>query len=255
MIPLQPPRQLRAILHFAPFTLALMTLAPASLDAQQPAAGDRVTISGAVVAEGTSAEIPGAAILLSDRAAPVVADRRGRFTLPDVRPGRHSVIVTQLGYDTLWAELEIGPDPAPLTLRLEPDPVVLERVTATVDRMARRRNAIGTSVRVFDRVALQTSPARSVIEHIQRGSILRLTRCPGFVALSPCARVRGRATEVQVYVDGARVVGGLDLLASYPPDEIYTAEVIGGGRVIRVYTTWFMETIAEGRRIPDGFLF
>jgi hypothetical protein len=241
--------------YFSMARLVAAVLAIAALT--HPAAGqaqeDPVPLTGVVVDAVTGTPVGGAAVVLIDRARPVLSDQSGRFTFAEVRPGSTTLIVTQLGYDTLRTEVEVGSEP--ITLRLSADPVVLERVTAMVDRFEARRNATGSSVRAFDRLGLQTASAFSVLEFLQMRTNLIPVRCPSPVAISPCAYVRGRRTEVQVYLDGARLVGGLDVLAAVRPEELYTLEVIGGGRSVRAYTTWFMETIAKGRRVPAGYLF
>lgn len=229
-------------------------LAP-DLAAQQGDGVQRATLTGVVVDAGSGVELPGAAISLIDRARPAYADGEGRFSVRDLRPGLHSLTVVQLGYDTLRVEVEVGADPAPLTLRLTPDPVVLERVTALVDRMERYRNRLATSVRVFDQSRLRASGSFDVLEFVRARSGLRPTRCPSVFAMAPCAVVRGRPVEVQVVVDGTRLVAGLDVLATLRPDELHTLEVIGGGRLVRAYTNWFVESGAYGRHMPDAFLF
>lgn len=238
-------------------TLALfaLPLLPAAEAGAQQAGAPEVTLVGSVVDAGTGAHVPGAAVLLDDRADAVLTDRDGHFTARGVRVGTRSVMVVQLGYDTLHTEIEVDDAAEPITLRLTPDPVVLERVTAMVDRFEARRNAMGTSVRAFDSVILGSSSALNMLEFLQTRTMLRLTRCSNPRVMAPCARVRGRTTPVEVYLDGSRIIGGLEVLAAYRPEEIYTLEVVGGGRAVRAYTHWYMETIARGRRIPTGYLF
>ena len=55
----------------------------------------------------------------------------------------------------------------------------------------------------------------------------------------------GRVVPIRVFVDGAEVLSRIDMLDNLPPDELYTVEVLGGGRWIRAYTNWFMDTVSE----------
>lgn len=214
-------------------------------DAREPA-----RLVGVVVDAGSGVAIPGAAILLDDRARPVFADRHGRFTLEGVRPGTHAVTVAQLGYDTLRTRVEVEEVNRPVALRLTADPVVLERVTAMVDRFRERLNSMGTSVRSFDQLGLRSAPSQTALDFVLTRTSLVPAHCPSLFAFSPCAYVRGRPTEVQVYVDGARIVAGLDVLATYRPEELYSLDVISGGRAILAYTNWYVESVARGRRVP-----
>jgi hypothetical protein len=222
--------------------------------AQEQRTAEPVTVTGVVVEAETGSPIPGAAILLGDRGNAVLTDRQGRFSARGVHPGAHSVKVVQLGYDTLFTEVQVSAEPAPITIALTPNPVVLERLTALVDRFESRRNALGTSVRAFDQMGLQRGAGNLLDFVVYRGGI-RPSPCASPVSFEPCAFVRGRSTPVRVYVDGIRLLGGLDVLASYHPEEIHTLEVIGGGRWIRAYTNWFVENVITGRTIPHEFIF
>lgn len=224
---------------------------PAAAGAQQSEV--EVDLRGEVVDAFSGAPVPGAVIVLGNRNRGAFTDRNGRFSVRGVEPGSYSVTIVQLGYDTLRTDLAVEERPDPVTFRLEPDPIELERVVAMVDQFAANRNRLGTSVRVFDRGRLATSTAFNALEFVQTRSALFLTRCPNMLAMGPCAFVRGRPVEVQVILDGARLVGGLDVLAAVRPEELYTLEIIGGGRAIRAYTTWYAESIAKGRRVPHDF--
>lgn len=223
--------------------------------AQQSASSETATFNGVVVDALSGAAIPGAAVILIERAKPVITDREGRFSFPDVQLGTRTLIVTQLGYDSLRTNVEFTSADEPVAIRMTADPVVLERVAVLVDRLESRRRSLGSSVRVFDQIALQSSASYSVLDLIMGRTGMIPMRCPGRAPVVSCAYVRGRPTPVQVFIDGASIIGGLDMLASIPPYELYTVEVIGGGRAVRIYTNWFMETVAEGRRIPTEFMF
>ena len=58
-------------------------------------------------------------------------------------------------------------------------------------------------------------------------------------------RRRGEYVQPIVYIDERRAFG-LDELASYPMNDIYLVESYDGGRMVRVYTTWFMQRLARG---------
>ena len=231
--------------------LAGLVLAGGPAMAQAPAEG--AELRGSVVDASTGTELRGASVRIGGEVR-VITNRDGRFQVEDLRPGSYPVEVAQLGYDTLRVDVQVGEERT-VEFRLAPDPVILERVTALVDRFAERRNSIGTSVRFFDSDQLHSSDAFNILDFLYDRGSLRFVSCGNPMAMNPCALVRGRIAPVQVYVDGAAVVGGGALLAAYRPDEIYNLEVIGGGRAVRLYTNWFVETVARGRRLPPGYLF
>lgn len=249
-LPASPWRPLLALLPILMGGLLLSS----DLAAQQQLEGE-VTFQGAVIDQSTGVAIPGASVRVGYAERRAFTNRDGRFSLDDLEPGTHPVVITQLGYDTLRTEISFDEKSQPTTFRMVPDPVVLERITALVDRLEEQRNSVGYSVRVFDQPRLQSSTDYTVLEFLQARTVLRLTRCPGRGAMGPCAEIRGRAMPVEVYLDGARVVGGLDVLSAYRPEEMYAVEVLAGGRAIRAFTTWYVETVAEGRRLPPVFLF
>ncbi|MQA89083.1 MAG: hypothetical protein GEU90_02430 [Gemmatimonas sp.] len=250
------PTSFRTPLPIVACAVALATsLATPAVAQQAEEPEEDPTLIGLVVDAQSGAPIPAAEVVIIDRAEPVLSDRNGHFTFRDVRPGETTFIVTQLGYDSLRTTVDFDPSAEPVTLSLQPDPVVLERVTTIADRFATRRRASGASVRAFDRMGLLASSDFSALDFVLSRTGVTPTRCPNRLAHSPCAYVRGRPTEVQVYVDGARIIGGLDYLGSLRPEELYVLEVVGGGRVIRAYSNWYMETIARGRAIPTGYLF
>jgi hypothetical protein len=236
-----------------PFLALVACLAPEAA-AQAPEELERTTLSGIVVDAASGTLIPGAKVIFVERAAPTISDAQGRFAFPDVQPGLRTLIVTQLGYDSLRTEVTFTGADDPVVVRMTPDPVELERITIVVDRLERRRRALGASARVFDRLTLQTSAAMSALDLVLTRTGIVPSPCPQRFAMTPCAFVRGRVIPVRVFIDGASIISGIDVLASLPPDELYVLEVIGGGSVIRAYTTWFMETVASGRRLPPQFV-
>lgn len=252
--PTAPTRTLARTL----LALLLASGAATPLAAQQRDAdsGPRepVTMTGVVVDAGSEMRIPGAAVFIGTIRR-VFTDRDGRFAITDLRPGLYAVTVAQIGYDSLRVELEVSEGDAPVTLRISPDPVVLERVVAIADRFRSRRNAVATSVRAFDQAGLRTSASQTVMDFVQTRTGMHRVACPSRVAMSPCAYVRGRPTQVMVYVDGSRILAGLDILNSLRPEEVYLLEVYGGGRAVQVFTNWYIERAAQGRTNPVPIFF
>ncbi|MDP2955694.1 MAG: carboxypeptidase-like regulatory domain-containing protein [Longimicrobiales bacterium] len=177
----------------------------------------------------------------------------GRFLIPLVSPGTVSLTAELIGYETLTWTGQAAPGQA-LALTLASKPILLEGLTVVADRFESRRRATATSVRWFDHRTLATSPQDNALDFLSaRGGFPRVS-CRG-VWSTECLLVRGRATEPWVWVDEARVVGGLDYLRTIPPHELYMVEVYAGGYHIRAYTTRYMERAAERRAMPIALLF
>lgn len=246
---------IRIVRRTALATLLLVALGAREAATQVAEPEPHATLNGVVVDARTGVRVPGASVILIQQAAPVFSDEEGRFAFREVRPGTQTLIVTQIGYDSLRTEVEFRSPDEPVTVALEADPVVLERIEILVDRLASRWRSIGWSVRVFDQMDLQDASAFSVLDLITQRSGLRRAPCYRPFAMTPCAYVRGRVVPVRVVVDGAPMLSGLDLLETLPPEELYTVEVYAGGREIHAYTTWFVKSVARGRPLPpDPFL-
>lgn len=211
-------------------------------------------VSGTVVDAQSGLPVPGALVAMVESAQAVFTDEAGRFTLRDMETGNHPLVVTQLGYDSLSIGLVVEEGTDGVVLRLRPDPVVLEAVQVVTDRLRRRRNAVATSVRAFDQRMLRTAGSRDALDFLLTRTNLMPTRCPGIHSFGSCAYVRGRLSPVQVYIDDTYVLGGLEYLDSYRPEELYLVEVYRGGSHVRVYTNWYMEMSARTGRRPSPVL-
>lgn len=254
VLPARRHRAGRSVALLASF-LALPALARPA-DAQAPGDEPR-PVAGVVVDAGSGVPVPGALVALVERNHGVFTDEEGRFTLRDLRPGSHRLVVVQLGYDSLATRLVLPEGTGAVegvVLRLEPDPVVLEGIRVVSDRLRSRRNAVAASVRAFDQRALQSAGARDALEFLRTRTNLMPAACLGRASMGGCAYVRGRPTPVTVYIDDVHVLGGLEYLDSYRPEELYLVEVFRGGSHVRVYTTWFMEWFAKTGRRPAPVL-
>jgi hypothetical protein len=65
-----------------------------------------------------------------------------------------------------------------------------------------------------------------------------------------CVYSRGRYEPVAVYLDEVPI-HSLDHLTAVQPAEVERVEVYQNGRQVRVYTSWFMEQVARGKRWVD----
>jgi hypothetical protein len=182
-----------------------------------------------------------------------LTDERGRFKIPDMDVGPTSLVVQQLGYDTLrWAgSVQAGQS---LALKMTARPILLEGLHVVTDRFERRRRATAVSVREYDREALATTPQQTALDFVVARAGVSRVGCGGLGWTDDCLMVRGRAVEPAIWVDEVPVFGGMNYLESISPYELYMVEVYGNGRQIRLYTNRFMERAAKVRLQPLPFI-
>ena len=208
------------------------------------------TLRGVVVDRLKGDPLPNAVVLLADENRGLLTDSLGRFTFDRVPLGPQILAVKQYGYDEVNLDLDLREDHPELTVELDPGPIALQgfevvaRNLATMDRqLETRRRAFAGSVRAHEQDRLAASGADNVMQFLQLQGGLQAYRC-GRIS-GACLFARGRVTEPKIYIDEARVVGGLDFLAMFKPYELYLVEVFSGGAEIRAYTHWYMERMAE----------
>jgi len=89
-----------------------------------------ITVRGTVVERAQESWVGGATVRLSDL-PPYFTDLDGRFRFSGVTPGRHTLTVEAMGYETRWLELVISADTA-IVVEMDPDPIVLDSLLVRV---------------------------------------------------------------------------------------------------------------------------
>lgn len=239
-----------AVRTTAAATLALATLllaAAAHAQERQAAPLERDRLTGRVVDRASGRPLAGAVIEILDSRRWAIADTLGAFALGNPPDGRIELVVAILGYAESRLVLKADDPGAGILIELDAQPILLEGITVVSDRLRRRRNAVATSVRTFNRNNLLSGFASDAAEFVRSRAMLYSTACTGLASFSDCILIRGRPTVISVVIDEVPAIGGLDQLAMYRPEELYLLEIYAGGRHIRAYTTWFMERAAAGR--------
>ena len=250
--------------------------APALL-AQHDSTG--ISVSGVVGDASAGAPLEGAVVSIPELRIRTVTDEHGRFLLRGVPRGQHLWRFQMLGY-AAWEEEMEAQDQEFLRVGLLPQPILLENITVTADRLEQRRKAAPYSVVVLSPDDIHSAIASSAAELITRRSPVPFRPCPPArtaTAVSPlvmgnasggtparggreaprsrplgnplahvlvgnCVYSRGRVIPPTIYLDEEFTPTSLDMLATYAPDEIYTVEYYSFGTHIRVYTTQFIES-------------
>lgn len=224
--------------HSIPASAMALAMLAAPLSGQR--SQERIQAPGIVTDASSGHPVNGALIEFPALRRQATSDPSGRFVLPNIRPGKHRMVVNQLGFKTLVREVVVEEGEL-IFVALEPDPVLLKGIEVFTDRLESRRRAVATSVMSFNRQSLLNHPAFNAGDFVR--SRLNMIPCGN---RGMCVRRRGEYVQPIVYIDERRAFG-LTELSAYPMHDIYLVESYDGGRMVRVYTTWFMENLARGR--------
>ena len=218
---------------------ALVALAVVTPLAAQRAPA-RLVVSGTVRDLTSDHAVVGALIEFPALRRQAITDLNGNFTLRDMKPGRQKMVITQLGYKTLVKQQQLA-DGEFLMINLEPDPVMVRGLEIQVDRLAERRRSIGVAVHSFIRDDLLSFAAGSAADFLKARLLVR----PCANGRGSCILRRGSLVQPVVYIDERRAFG-LEELEAYPTFDIYMVEAYDSGRMVRVYTNWFVQKLARG---------
>ena len=235
------------------FALLLAAVhAPAAQAQDRPAERERATseLAGIVLDHSSGEPVHHATVFLPVRNIGFLTREDGSFEIPDLPLGEHTVEVRRLGYRTATVQVEVTDPVRPVTFRIVPDPILLEGLEVVTNRFERRRRATTVSSRVFDLDDLLTSPATTMRDFLAGRAMVSVHPCPMGMMSFDCVRVRGRVQAPSVYVDEVPLMGGLDQLSGWSPQDFQMVEVYGWGRHIRAYTHNFMERAARVRLAP-----
>jgi hypothetical protein len=202
-------------------------------------AAPRVTTSGVVTDQSSNHAVVGALVEFPALRRSAITDVNGRFTLRDMKPGRHKMVVSQLGYRTFVKEQQIIDDDV-LMIFLDPDPVLVRGLEVQIDRLAERRKMVAVSVQSFVRNELLSFAANSAADFVRTRLMIR----PCANGRGSCLLSRGSLVQPVVYIDERRAFG-LEELEMYPTFDIYMVESYDHGRMVRVYTNWYVSKMAR----------
>jgi TonB-dependent starch-binding outer membrane protein SusC len=229
-----------------------------------PASAQQGTISGEVVDRTTRQPINGAQVTIEGTTRGVSSDARGRFLIPGVAAGTHSLRVQYIGYRTETQEVTVtAGETASVRFELGISAVALDEVVVTGTGGATERRQLGASVASVDVARVQEAVPVADI-----GSVLQ-ARVPGVRSVGTTGgagagrdlRIRGMTStrldqQPVIYIDGVKVDGtqaewaqmgssccsfsggaGVDRLADLNPADIERIEIIRGAAAGTLYGT------------------
>ncbi len=215
--------------------LATLAAAAAPADAQNPGPAP-VTVTGTVTDSVSGAPVAGAVVTLAHPHRTVWTDDHGRFLLARVDPGDNWVMAEQLGYKDGFLSIHVADGMQPLSVVLEPNPVLLGRLEVIAERLQTRTEAVLTGgLRAFDTRDMAHAIGWSVLDLLRSQGAVMLTHCQRPHTFY-CVWFRGAGVPAQVYLDGIPLFGGLDELEYIPLTDLYRVEVYQRGTLIQVLT-------------------
>ena len=121
---------------------ALVAAVPALMKAQQTG-----TITGTVRSATNGQPLAGAQVSIPAINAGILANNVGRYLIPNVPVGTHTVSVTFIGFETVTAEVSVTAGGAVVqNFEMRSEAISLEGVIVTGTAGAARRREIGNSV-------------------------------------------------------------------------------------------------------------
>jgi hypothetical protein len=251
--------------------VALMGCAQAA-DAQ-PA----IDLRGRVIDSITGGPVANAIVRLPASGKYTLSHDDGFFVITGVAPGRHTVVVVQLGYAEMVQDLDVRSD-AFHELRIAPQPIVLDEIGATATRAVERmlnsaasRRAITMSGtrgepvfwRTWDRQRILAAGIDEPIRFLDDGPPrLVIRRCVGLgmprdrLCVGIPFVTSGRSTSFgQIYIDD-RPFSPIESLDQFRMEDFHRVETYGyrGERGIRLYTEGYLRLVEAGLVIPHQTL-
>lgn len=218
---------------------------------------DTADVTGVVGDVETGSPIPVAVVELPELGRMTTTNADGRFVFLGIPEGNHTLRITAMGYAAWEQETDLRHLDL-LRIGLLPQPIALENIRVSADRLQKRRRTAAVSVTAVQRRELLRAPEATAAEVI-RSRLPFPRQCPdsaglasgaGIVAgtvfgaagdpLELCIWSRGTIVRPNVFIDDRPVPSAL--LWTYNTSELYAVELYAGGREIRVYTVAFMES-------------
>jgi iron complex outermembrane receptor protein len=211
-------------------------------------------VLGRVVDAATLAPLPGAQIRVSTVPGLALSDANGVFTMRDVPLGDHETMVSRIGYRSRTAVWRVGEQGLELEVQLEVEPLVMQAIQVQSRRFERRVNSSGSTARGFDANELMSSTYPNAKDFVRARMGFVGVSCGALAAPGAgpqdCVQVRGGPARVCIIVDERPAFGGWAEMELLSPQELYRVDVIGGGRVVQVYTTAFVAQMTARSQTP-----
>lgn len=212
------------------------------------------TITGQVVDSRTQQPIAGVQVVVLGTNRSGVTNAAGRYVIPGVPAGSHTVQIQMLGYANAQQTVtSAAGQTAQANFELTERAIALDAVVVTGTAQGSARREIGNSIPTIRNSELESAPITSISEALQ-SRVAGLTIMPSGGNAGQGSRIvlRGPTSltgslEPIIYVDGVRIdnskVNGIDVdatttgLDDINPEDIERIEIVRGASAATLYGT------------------
>ena len=234
---------------------ALIGVALALAAAWAPVQAQVGTVTGVVRDAATGQPIAGAQVSIPALTIGRVANNVGRYLLPAVPTGTHTITVTYIGYGTAEAEVTVSAGgTVTQDFDIDSETIGLEGIVVTGTAGAARRREIGNSISQINESTIAAQPVTTVANILQGRTVgATVLSNGGMIGAGSTIKLRGNNSISQgnsplIYVDGVRMRStGLihsdeanqqtNPIDDINPDDIERIEVIKGAAATTLYGT------------------
>ena len=203
----------------------------------QPAAAQVQAVTGQVIDQRTQEPVVNALVVLVGTSQQSATDGQGRFRLPQVPAGEHTIQVTHLAYGTRTVKLSVdGRTSVEVRITLSPTAIVLQPVTVeALTAEERRARGLGYQQSVVRREQIAEGErmnldlAEVLHRNLPNVRVRRLERVVGSPICIELRSLRGIGTGCQsplVYLDGVPISNPETLYGSLGLGMIESMEVV-----------------------------
>ena len=235
---------------FRPTCVALALLALAAPAGAQ----ERASVTGRVIDAGTMEPLAGAQVQIEGTNFGQLASSEGRFLIPNIPPGTHTLRAVYIGYGPVAHEFTVtAGGTAEVNFELSTSALALDGIVVTATGQQRKRE-LGNAVGDIDAAAIRdVAPINNLSDLLQgRSAGVQILNSAGTSGVGSRIRIRGSSSislsnEPLLYVDGLRVdnrmsglgAGGQESsrLDDFNPEDIESIEIVKGPSAATLYGT------------------
>jgi TonB-linked SusC/RagA family outer membrane protein len=169
-------------------------------------------IQGTITDSRTKQPLPAAAVIVQGTKLGAVSDADGRFVLPNVPAGQHTLLVRRIGYGSVTQPVTVqAGQTATIDVALSEVAISLDQVVVTGTAATARKKEIGNSIGMVSAEQIAAAPVRNsqdvIAGRVPSVTVLENSGQPG---AGGTVIIRGTNTISQstyplIYVDGVRV--------------------------------------------------
>lgn len=213
------------------------------------------TVTGRVTDGSTGQLISSAQISIGALALGTVSRADGRYLIPNVPAGTHTLTAELIGYLTESVQVTVASGQTVIQdFRMSAQAVAMDAIVVTGVPGGTRRRAVGNAVGTLDGLAVTNVAPVKDVQDVLRGRTPSLIMMgSGAVGASPEIRIRGASTfslsgNPLIYIDGVRANSeertGFDIygsvrsaFGSLDPEQVERIEVLKGPAAATLYGT------------------